>query len=355
MNRAIHVIAPLVSLAAGLLCAVGISSRYFGMSSTQKTAVNVFDSLDDREQQELRRYAQRYKDDAEMDRLAKLHDAVTRDPELSQKLTKFNEWYATLDRESRNELRPSGEFPGNWDEIVSDKYHRDQMSTDDITIYLDLTPMGLHFTVSEAEYAAFINEIVSESSPRVQAELNGYGSDTAVMLAKCTFISKGLVGGNKEDFRQLFRATDYVYRLFYSQLLNDQYTVDPQTGQEEPLRRIVSEWEEKNRVHSTSLVWRVLHSGMTHFGKKLTEESPRPGETALLSVLTEMTREDQLRMFADVNSARRQLELTALRANEEDQKVTELLDEYEVYVERLEEYRRRMMHRRPSHGGKPRR
>ncbi|MCR9198941.1 MAG: hypothetical protein NXI04_09875 [Planctomycetaceae bacterium] len=352
MNRAAFVVIPTASLLAGLVCAVVISSQFLGLSAEQKQSVAAFEEMDDREQQDVRRFAQQYQDNDELQQLKELHEAVAADPELDRKLTAFNAWHTTLNQERRNELRPSGEFADNWAMLVSEKYHEDQNRVDEIVIYLGDTPMGARFTVTEHDYAAFIEEIVADFSPEVQAELNGYESSTAVMLAKCTWITQGLFGGRDfKDLSLMFRAIDGVYRKVYSHLLGYGYVQDPDTQQLVPARTVVLKWEDNNRSRMPILVWRVLHAGMTHFGRKLAKESPPPDEERLLTALSDMKRDQQQQMFADISTARRQMELSAIKASE-GEKVQALLEEYEIFLQRLEDFRRRMMDRRPSYRGK---
>lgn len=353
MSRAVHVFVPIAALIAGLLSAVGISSRFLTLDASVRQATETFEELDDREQQELKRYAQQYRDENDLARLSDLHAAVTADAELQQKLTKFNAWFATLDQQRRNELRPSGEFPENWDQLVSDRYHEDQTRVDEITIFLGDTPAGPRFTVTEHEYSAFIDEIIADLPPETQAELNGYESNTAVMLAKCTWISQGVFGGRDYDVSRMFRSIDGVYRRVYSHLLGYGYTTNPDTGREESARSMVIAWEDGSRSKGAILVWRVMHSGMTHFGEQLTEEAPRPDETELLDVLGAMPRDEQVRMFADIPTARHQMELAAIRESE-GEKAQALLEEYDIFLQKLEDARRRMMRTRPSYRGKSR-
>lgn len=352
MSRFAYVAVPIASLVAGLLCAVLICSRFLGLSSDQQQALDAFTKMNDREQQDVRRFAQQYKDRNELQQLRELHEAVTADPELDEKLTRFNDWYTTLSQQRRNELRPSGEFAEDWAMLVGEKYHEDQNRVEEIVIYLGDTPMGAQFTVTEHDYTAFIEEIVADFSPDVQAELNGYESSTAVMLAKCTWITQGLFGGRDfKDLSLMFRAIDGVYRKVYSHLLGYGYVLDPETQKLVSAREVVLKWEDNNRSRMPVLVWRVLHAGMTHFGQKLAKEAPPPDEQKLLTAFSAMGWDQQQQMYADISTARRQMELSAIKASE-GEKVQALLEEYEIFLQRLEEFRRRMMERRPTYRGK---
>lgn len=330
MKRAMTLIVPVLSLAAGVLCSSWIASAIAQPDPAEVEARKAFAELNDRQDRVRSKARELVKDEAELRRLRSIHDAVMAQPDLLEKLQRVKLWIAEADSETLERLRPSGEFAEDWQEAVELEFFRAANTVPEIDILLDFVPNGAKFTVTEEQFYQFMDEIMLVHAPSdVQAEVNSYDNRCAAALAKCNWIASGLMGGRQINPGQMFRAVDDVYTSLYRDLAD---SVD---------REAITKWEDARRSNSrTSLAWRVIHSGMIHFAERLREQFPAPKEEQLVDAYNLLSRDEQIELMVDPGTARHQLELLAIRESG-DESIRALLDEFQELIRKFEEIRRR--------------
>lgn len=337
MKPALAMIFPLLSLVAGVLCSAWIASAKAQPDQAEVQARQIFADLDDREKTRVRNTAEKLvKDKAELQRLRAIHDAITAQPELRGKLDRVKQWIATADNETLERLKPSGEFAEDWQESIETEFFNAANAVREIDVLLDFRPDGAKFTVTEEQFYQFMDEIMLVYAPSdVQAQVNSYDNGCAAALAKCNWIASGILGVRQLSPSQMFRAVDGVDASIFRDLTD---SLD---------RQEIAKWEDARqkedprRTNSApSLAWRVIHSGMNHFAERLRTQFPSPQEEQIVAAYNRLSRDDQIQLMVNPDTAHHHLELMAIRESG-DESIRALLDEFQELIRRFEDIRRR--------------
>lgn len=341
MKRVFDMLVPAVALAAGFLVAVAVASVAGRPSAQDTLARQTFEQFDVRQQEKIRSHARRLlNSEDEIRKLREVHDAVNAEPDLKSKLQQVQEWLGKVDKSTQNELAPSGEFATNWKQLVEEKYRVQANKVPEILIPLESTEGGLAFTVTEDQFHYFVDRIVLEyATLQEQSDLNVYEKGSANSLAKCVWISEGVLGGGDQpNYAQMIRAIDYAYDDIMASLADQQD------------QAIIREWEPQvgRGSFKVILVWKVFYWGMNHCAHQLRNEYPAPTADQLVTSFDQLTRDEQLAMIANPSLAKQDLDLVAIREFG-DESIKQLLHDYEDLSARLDQRSRS----RIFSGGRP--
>lgn len=328
MKLAFHQFVPACALVVGLLVPIAIAAVAGRPTVEEANARSQFEQLDARQQDRVRSYARRFLgSEAELQKLRGVHEVVTAEPELEAKLERLQQWLSKVDNATQNELFPSGEFAKGWTSLVEKKYQQQAMQIPEIQIPLESPDGMLVFKVTERQFYEFVDQIVREyGSLEEQSYLNSYEKSSAASLAKCVWISEGVLGGEQMNLSWMFRAIDFCY----AEIMDSLADADD--------KKTIRKWEQMvGRGNSKiALVWKVILSGMKHLAHQLRDEYPAPSDDQLVKSFDSLTRDEQLAMIANPSPARQDLDLVAIREFG-DESIKMLLQDYKILSANLAE------------------
>lgn len=177
MNR--ETVIPLLSVVAGILCAIGIAS----VIRTNQTADDVasrekFESLPPSEQRQLLQKAASFEDSLtreDRDHLQAIHTAVQADPKLANKLENFREWYQSLSDSQRRRIRETRQE--DWVAGVVDIYLETQTESHIIHVpqkFFNSRKDGEEQTFSEEQFIQFLDTVLTDNNVDLTEKLKGF-------------------------------------------------------------------------------------------------------------------------------------------------------------------------------------
>ena len=196
-------IIPVLCVAAGVSCALLAGNAFRQTEAGPDLAVKAeFEELPAAEQTLILGKAESLQrrweaNPEEYRRLKDIHDAVTSRPELYDKLVRFHLWWLDLDFGQKSQLKADGKFVVNWPERTQRLYVETQLKPREITIkYIGLT-------FSEADYQAFLEDVIPDPVPEdlaeVVSELDGSDQQCERILAKSLWLFEHI---QRPDFMQ---------------------------------------------------------------------------------------------------------------------------------------------------------